>query len=176
MKNISAQANNAWAVKLADPYYTLENMSPRVSFGYLMKRVNRLVYAQMEAMFQGDEITFTQWVALMLLRSGVADTASGIARDIGHDTGAMTRVIDQLAQRGLVERHPDPDDRRVTKLAITPEGVAALKQITPCVIDIWNVLLADFPRADVDRFITMLAAIESRLMRMEADRAEKANA
>lgn len=159
-----------------DPYYSLETLSPRVSLGYLMKRVHRLAHAEVEAAFNDGEFTFTQWVALALLHSGVADTASGVARDIGHDTGAMTRVIDQLVQRGLVERHPDPSDRRVTKLAITAAGKAALMRLTPRVITIWNLLLEDFPRTDVDRFLAMLGTIEEKLIAMESARGAEVNA
>jgi DNA-binding MarR family transcriptional regulator len=159
-----------------DPYYTLETLCPRISLGYLMKRVQRLARPQFEAAFGDGEFTFTQWIAMGLLHSGVADTASGIARDIGHDTGAMTRVIDQLAQRGLVERHPDPSDRRVVKLAMTGDGEAALMRLTPRVIDIWNIVLEDFPRADVDRFVDMLGAMEKKLIAMESARGAGVNA
>ncbi|MDX3901587.1 MAG: MarR family transcriptional regulator [Sphingobium sp.] len=161
---------------MRDPYYTLDTIRPQTSLGYLVKRVYRLAHAQVQAAFDDGEFTFTQWVALSLLRGGMAETASGLAREIGHDTGAMTRVIDQLAQAGLVERHPDPSDRRVTKLSVTKEGEAALRRTTPRVMDIWNLLLADFPRADVDRFIAMLTIMEGKLLRMEADRAERAGA
>jgi DNA-binding MarR family transcriptional regulator len=153
---------------MRDPYYSLETLRPRISLGYLMKRVQRLAHVRLEAAFGDGEFTFTQWIAMALLHSGVAGTASGIARDIGHDNGAMTRVIDQLVQRGLVDRHPDPSDRRVTKLAMTPEGSAALMRVTPRVVDIWNQLLEDFPRADVDRFVAMLVTMEGKLIAMEA--------
>ncbi len=156
---------------MQDPYYTLDTLCPRTSLGYLLKRIYRLAHAQVEAAFDDGEFTFTQWVALTLLRGGLAETASGLAREIGHDTGAMTRVIDQLAQSVLLERRPDPTDRRVAKLSVTQEGEAALKRTTPRVMDIWNLLLADFPRADVDRFIAMLTIMEGKLVRMEADRA-----
>jgi DNA-binding MarR family transcriptional regulator len=161
---------------MAQPYYSVETLSPRISIGYLMKRIMRLTHARLDRAFRGADFTFTQWVALALIKSGVAETSSGLARDIGHDNGAMTRVVDQLVQRDLLERHPDPQDRRVTKLAVTGDGVDVLMQITPKVVDVWNEVLADFPRGDVDRFVTMLATIEGKLTAMEADKGEKADA
>lgn len=158
------------------PYYNLETLCPRNLLGYLIKRVLRLAHAELEVAFNDGEFTFTQWIALALLHSGVADTASGIARDVGHDTGAMTRIIDQLVQRNLIERHADPSDRRVTKLVMTAEGQAALMRITPRVINIWNVLLEDFPRQDVDRFLAMLGTLEEKLIVMESQRRARANA
>ena len=43
---------------------------------------------------------------LMLLTASTA-----LARDLAHDKGAMTRMIDTLEDKGLVERERDPDDR-----------------------------------------------------------------
>lgn len=39
------------------------------------------------------------------------------------DASYMTDVVDKLEQRGLIERRPDPNDRRVKLIALTPEGV-----------------------------------------------------
>ena len=38
----------------------------------------------------------------------------------------MTAVVDILEERGLVNRHPDPDDRRVTQVRLTAVGLAAV--------------------------------------------------
>jgi MarR family transcriptional regulator, organic hydroperoxide resistance regulator len=53
------------------------------------------------------------------------------ARLGGHASNA-TGIADRLAARGLVERHEDADDRRVKRVALTPEGVATRTQIAAC--------------------------------------------
>lgn len=45
-----------------------------------------------------------------------------LARRLGMDASNLTGVVDRLEERGLVERRPDPGDRRVRQLALTPEG------------------------------------------------------
>lgn len=53
------------------------------------------------------------------------------ARLGGHASNA-TGVADRLAARGLVERQEDAGDRRVKRVALTPEGVATRTQIAVC--------------------------------------------
>ncbi|MFC5720105.1 MarR family winged helix-turn-helix transcriptional regulator [Streptomyces gamaensis] len=45
-----------------------------------------------------------------------------IAQQLKCEPSNITGIIDRLESRGLVERHPDPDDRRVKLAAVTPEG------------------------------------------------------
>ena len=41
-------------------------------------------------------------------------------------SGGMTKRLDRLVDVGLVERRPDPDDRRGTLVRLTPRGVATI--------------------------------------------------
>ena len=51
-----------------------------------------------------------------------------LAEMVGVGRASCGTMIDQLEGRGLVERRPDPDDRRVWLVAITPEGTALVEQ------------------------------------------------
>jgi DNA-binding MarR family transcriptional regulator len=42
---------------------------------------------------------------------------------------ALSRLVDRLAERGLVARHADPADRRSVRLALTPAGRALQRQV-----------------------------------------------
>jgi DNA-binding MarR family transcriptional regulator len=52
-----------------------------------------------------------------------------LADVLGHDPSYITGLIDQLEERGLVERRPDPTDRRVRLLVVTEEGRRAQERI-----------------------------------------------
>ena len=48
--------------------------------------------------------------------------ATGLARETGLSSGAMTNRIDRLEKRGLVRRKPDPNDRRGVNVSLTAKG------------------------------------------------------
>jgi DNA-binding MarR family transcriptional regulator len=47
-----------------------------------------------------------------------------LARELHLDASNLTGLVDRLEQRGLVERRPDPADRRVKQLVLTARGTA----------------------------------------------------
>ena len=69
--------------------------------------------------------------ALLWISSHANATARELAQHGGRDKAQITRVIQQLEQAELVTRAPDPDDRRVQRLALSAQGealVATLKR------------------------------------------------
>ncbi|WP_232668718.1 MarR family winged helix-turn-helix transcriptional regulator [Pseudonocardia sp. TRM90224] len=71
------------------------------------------------------EITPAQSRAMMtLLRHGTI-RLSALADHLGIAPRSTTEVVDALQDRGLVERQPDPQDRRATLVVLTPGGSEA---------------------------------------------------
>jgi DNA-binding MarR family transcriptional regulator len=60
-------------------------------------------------------------------------------------SGTMTNRIDRLADRGYVERHPDPDDRRGVIVRLTREGKTAVDDAFTELIEAEKALLAELP-------------------------------
>jgi DNA-binding MarR family transcriptional regulator len=58
----------------------------------------------MEALFEEQELSFSQWTTLVALHDGRISTAGELAHNICHDAGSLTRLIDQMVKRGLVTR------------------------------------------------------------------------
>jgi DNA-binding MarR family transcriptional regulator len=50
-------------------------------------------------------------------------SAGTLARGLVMSTGGMTKRLDKLQAAGLVERSPDPDDRRGVLVSLTPRGL-----------------------------------------------------
>ncbi len=75
-------------------------------------------------------------------------------------SGTMTNRVDRLAQRGLVERSPDPSDRRGVLVRLTPVGKRAVDGAFETLLESERDLLSDL--APVDR--SQLAALLKQLM------------
>jgi DNA-binding MarR family transcriptional regulator len=150
-------------------FYDVDSFTPRISLGYLLRRINKLAIARVEAAFDGNEISFTQWVVLALVASGIARTCSELSRNMDHDKGAMTRVVDQLAERGLITRSRNDEDRRVSNLATTEAGHAVVVDLARRVTAIWNDILRDF---DHDEVVRLIATLYKLLVRLDPSETE----
>jgi DNA-binding MarR family transcriptional regulator len=131
--------------------------------GYLLKRAHTLLVDQLEAAVAAREITATQWVVLMYLRDGLAINASDLCVQLRHDSGALTRVLDQLEARGLVQRERSREDRRAVQLRLTAAGAETVAALLPAVVDKLNYALRDFSRAEAAELNRLLTKLISSL-------------
>ena len=69
-----------------------------------------------------DDLTPTQWAALVKLGEHESLSQNLLGRETAMDAATIKGVVDRLQRRGLVETRPDPDDGRRMLIAITPEG------------------------------------------------------
>jgi DNA-binding MarR family transcriptional regulator len=141
------------------PYYTPSNYAMKNSVGYLMRLCTNRVLPQMEALFQDQELTFSQWTTLVALHDGRIATAGDLAHNICHDAGSLTRLVDQMVERGLVTRSRSETDRRVVTLSLTPRGRSLVEVLAPKVMNFWNGLLSDFSHSEVDTLIALLTRL-----------------
>jgi DNA-binding MarR family transcriptional regulator len=141
---------------MSEQHYQAKTYEARNSVGYLVKRAYALMLDGLEPAFAASGFTYMQYVVLMQLRSGAAMNVSDICRNFRHDSGALTRVIDQLAERGLVERERCSDDRRKVNLHLTPAGIATCERLIPLVVERLNVAVEGFSRAELDELIRLL--------------------
>ena len=74
-------------------------------------------------------------------------------------SGTMTNRVDRLAARGLVERHPDPDDRRGVIVRLTADGKAAVDGAVEALLAAEAGLLADLSARDRAKLAGLLRAL-----------------
>jgi MarR family transcriptional regulator for hemolysin len=75
----------------------------------------------------------------------------------------MTRMLDTLEADGLVERLPDPADRRTKQLRVTPAGEKVLEDIFAVADDLRDRLLDGIEPARMDELNALLVMLTGRL-------------
>ena len=114
------------------------------------------------------DLTAMQWVPLMFIYKGKANTAAELARLADVDTGAMTRTLDRLEAKGLLRRLRSTEDRRMNKLELTPSGRASAEQCPAMLARMHQRHLRDFTEQEVEQ-------LRGYLLRMLANGTNPAN-
>lgn len=144
--------------------FNLEDCATSRAPGRLLRRLDKIMATYVASKFDGLDLSFQQWIALKVVRDGVARSAGDLARELSITTGATTRMIDVLEARGFLVRDRGSADRRVVQLAVTDEGHALVEQLQHRVVEAWNEVLVDFEQDEVDvvvaGLIKLLAAAE----------------
>jgi DNA-binding MarR family transcriptional regulator len=123
-----------------------------------------------EERFASLAISFTQWLVLTWLNAHEGHiSATHLSNQIGHDMGALTRVIDELERRGYVKRERSRSDRRAVEIAITAPGRLQAQSARRVLVGLLNELVAPFSDQEVDTLIQLLHRLMLHLQEAAAD-------
>jgi DNA-binding MarR family transcriptional regulator len=73
------------------------------------------------------------------------------------------RLVDRLERRGMVERRPDPADRRIWRLHLKPEAEPMLQEIAKARVELNAMMIAGLPKKDLDTTIDCLLQMKSNM-------------
>lgn len=99
----------------------------RVIHGFVA--TNRGLHAQLKAQFDLNEAEVETLLSLFRCPDH-RSRHNLLAKGAGFSTGGFTKIADKLTARGLTERTACAEDRRVTYLALTSEGVTLASELT----------------------------------------------
>jgi DNA-binding MarR family transcriptional regulator len=155
---------------MAAEHYSVDTFTPADSIGYLIKRCGLLMSGKAETAFETQPVSFTQWIALMKLRErGAHMSATELSCEMGHDMGALTRMVDSLEKLGYVRRERSTRDRRAVEIELTPQGLAQVEDSMHLMVGLINALLEPFSQAEVKTLIGQLQRMLQRLQDYEPD-------
>jgi DNA-binding MarR family transcriptional regulator len=97
--------------------------------GYWLRFVSNHVSHAFSLKLEAHDVTVAEWVVMRDLLDRPDTAPSGVAERIGMTRGAITKLVDRLAARKLVERKPGRDDRRYQTLALTATGRALVPKL-----------------------------------------------
>lgn len=137
-----------------------------LSVGHLMGRARASMLSSLDAELARFGLSGMQFAVLKHLSEGTAQTAADLCRLMFHDTGAMTRILDRLEQKGLVRRERCREDRRVVFLRVAANGRALLPRLMAVATRVIDAHLAGFSAVEVETLKAYLGRmIENGLMR-----------
>jgi len=163
-----ARAAKERSVRPGDPdFYRGDAYPIGDSVGYLLKQIRNHLDRAIDGEMAEHDLTGVQWGPLLMIHYGIGNTAAEIARYACVDTGAVTRMLDRLEAKGLVQRTPSPTDRRVVQLELTRDGERLCRDAIPFALArVSNGLLRGFTPAEFHRLkdflVRMLANLQQQ--------------
>ncbi len=133
------------------------------TYSYLLDRTNRRIkqYALKRFKEENFDITVDQWLILKNLSIHNDQNQSQLAELTGKDHPTLTRILDLLCKKNLVERKACEGDRRSFIIHLTPHGAAKQMEWAPKVAEIrtkaWE-NLSDQDYEDLKRILNTIHA------------------
>jgi DNA-binding MarR family transcriptional regulator len=123
--------------------------------GLMIRRVRRSV---------PGHLTLPQFdVLAQLYRRPPGMTPGELTRELLVTAGNVTGIVDRLARRGLVERHPVPEDGRAVRVRLTSRGQRVMDRAIPRHRRDLELLLTGVPPLDLTRLRDALGSVISAL-------------
>ncbi|MVU77904.1 winged helix DNA-binding protein [Nocardia sp. ET3-3] len=134
-------------------------MTDRPDLAAMIVPLGRALMAAEQPVLAAHGLTMWAYVVLLRLDETTTRGQGVLAQEIGADKTRIIAVLDDLQERGLIERRPDPADRRARLLALTPEG-RSLRDAAQAEIQAQeDRLLGKLPAADRRGFLNALITL-----------------
>jgi MarR family transcriptional regulator for hemolysin len=139
---------------------------------FTISDVGRLLrtYADQKARRFGQ--TRAQWAVLLRLERLEGLKQSDLAEDLDIQPITLTRLVDRLCDNGLIERRPDPNDRRAKRLYLTPAARPLLDRISTQVEELSETVLAGVDPDAATTLLTQLGLARENLRRAIAEKTQ----
>ena len=108
-------------------------------------------------------ISRAQWIVLMRLDRSEGLKQSELAEILDLQPISLTRLLDRLAENGLIERRPDPHDRRANRLYLTSAARPLLKQLAALGEGLMETVLQNVDAASQERLLRDLGIMKDNL-------------
>ncbi|MEU5023481.1 MarR family winged helix-turn-helix transcriptional regulator [Streptomyces milbemycinicus] len=150
----------------AEPADVPGDGAPRTTPDRLRRRASRLL-SQLstrsdrlinEGLAQADARKWHYAVLASLQDHGPGSQAT-LSRRTGIYRSDMVGVLNELTERDLVVRAPDPDDQRRNIITISPQGRRRLRRLDKILDDLHDELLAPLSPAERDQFVELLTRL-----------------
>jgi MarR family transcriptional regulator for hemolysin len=132
-------------------------------FGFILGDVARLLRTLADQRAAQFGMTKAKWAVLSRLERFEGIKQAELAEMLDLQPISLTRLLDGLCDHGLVERRPDPDDRRAKLLFLTPAARPLLKRLNAVAEELMDDALAGLDRTEIDSMHAGLSRVKENL-------------
>ena len=97
--------------------------------GYWLRYVSNHVSLAFAQKVSANGVTVAEWALMRVLYDAGSAAPSALAATMGMTRGAITKLADRLAAKGLAVRAANPDDGRAQTLTLTEKGRALVPEL-----------------------------------------------
>jgi len=126
----------------------------------MVARLARALMTIERPILAASDVSMWGYAVLSALAEEPMRTQAALARSIGADKTRIIADLDDLQERGLIDREPDPADRRVRLLRLTPEGRRVHATVRDAIRREEERLLADLPATERRAFLRALQRLD----------------
>ncbi len=132
---------------------------------FLLHDVARLLRVDADKRARSHGMTRAQWAILIRLERQPGLSQKELAELLEVEPITVARLIDRLEGAGMVERRPDPRDRRIWRLHLRPAAIPMLGEIAHQRDEIIRMLSPGIDRATLDAVTDALETMKANLLR-----------
>ena len=129
---------------------------------FLMKRLGFELKDQSMAAYDKAGLHPYHHAVLAVLDEGTRETQGAIADALGYDRGQLVGLLDELEERGLVERQRDPNDRRRHLVQLTADGKRTLRRLRTLARELEDDFLEPLSDAERDKLHALLLKLAAK--------------
>jgi MarR family transcriptional regulator, transcriptional regulator for hemolysin len=132
-------------------------------FAFTIMDVARLLKTYADQRARQFGISRAQWAVLVRIdrNEGLKQTELADMLDVQPIT--LTRLLDRLAENGLIERRADPNDRRANRLYLKPAAKPLLDRLADLGADMMETVLHGISSASIERMLKELGVVKHNL-------------
>ncbi len=132
-------------------------------FAFTIMDVARLIKTYADQRARQFGISRAQWAVLIRIERTEGLKQSELAEMLDLQPISLTRLLDRLADNGLIERRADPNDRRANRLYLKPAAKPLLEQLAALGTDMMGTVLKGLDESTIERMLKELGRVKSNL-------------
>lgn len=132
-------------------------------FAFTIMDVARLLRTYADQRGRQFGISRAQWAVLTRIDRNEGLKQSELADMLDLQPITLTRLLDRLADNGLIERRADPNDRRANRLYLKPAAKPLLGRLADLGTDMMEIVLDGISSTSIERMLKELTAVKDNL-------------